>query len=78
MDKIDADMVLEVLNSEFSHKDISAAGAAAAAVAKMMGGTAGGQYGNVPQGSSTDDGPGSRSRMITSSMIQKQKPEVCT
>ena len=75
MDKIDADMVLEVLNSEFSHKDISAAGAAAAAVAKMMGGTAGAQFGN--DHSDVDDRNMSSSHvgMTTASMIQKKRPE---
>ena len=72
MDKIDADMVLEVLNSEFSHKDISAAGAAAAAVAKMMGGTAGGQFGDQ---SDVDDRNMNHNDITTASMIQKKRPE---
>ena len=74
MDRIDAELVLEVLNTEFSHKDISAAGAAAAAVAKMMGGT-GATFNHY--NAAADSGPtrNSISRPTTISMIEKMKPE---
>jgi hypothetical protein len=63
MDEIDEDMVLDALNAEFSHRDLSAESAAAATVAKMMGGTAGRNFtgarninGNSSQYEGSDSG----------------------
>lgn len=69
MDRIDAELVLESLNDEFSHKDISAANAAAAAVAKMMGGS----FSTSPIGSVI--GNYNNSKPVTISMIEDMKPE---
>lgn len=69
MDRIDAELVLESLNDEFSHKDISAANAAAAAVAKMIGGS----FSTSPMGSVI--GNYNDSKPVTISMIEDMKPE---
>ena len=68
MDSIDAELVLESLNDEFSHKDISAASAAAAAVAKMMGGS----FGSSLIESEVDNLISTKP--VTISMIQNIKP----
>lgn len=75
MDRIDAEMVLEVLNNEFSHRDISAESAAASAVAKMMGGAGGG--GDFKHSIATDISQSySNAPMSTSlSMIERMKPD---
>lgn len=68
MDRIDTDLVLDMLNEMFSLKDISAASAAAAAVAKMMGGSA------SPMGSTKDNQM--KTKQVTISMIENMKPEM--
>ena len=75
MDRIDAELVLEVLNNEFSHRDISAESAAASAVAKMMGGAGG--AGNFKHSIATDTSQSwsNAPSTTTISMIERIRPE---
>jgi hypothetical protein len=78
MDRIDAELVLEVLNNEFSHRDISAESAAASAVAKMMGGAGGGGATNFKHSIATDTSQSwSNAPMSTTtmSMIERMRPD---
>jgi hypothetical protein len=78
MDRIDAELVLEVLNNEFSHKDISAESAAASAVAKMMGGAGGGGATYFKPSIATDASQSwSNAPMSTTtiSMIERMRPD---